>query len=56
MLEENGLVPGGTNPKQAVSAILGKDKRFTFVPKEGWKLTPTAAPPPATAAGALELS
>lgn len=57
VLEENGLVPGGSNPKQAVSAILGKDKRFKFVPKEGWKLAPTVAPPPgSTGTGALNLS
>lgn len=56
-LEENGLIPGGSNPKQAVSAILGKDKRFTFVPKEGWKLAPTVAPPPGpTGVGAVDLS
>lgn len=57
VLEENGLVPGGTNPKQAVSAILGKDKRFTFVPKEGWRLAPTGGLPPGTpAADMLNLS
>lgn len=45
VLEKHGLVPGGTNPKQAVSAILGKDSRFTFVPKKGWKRTPTGELP-----------
>jgi|GEM_PF-2181731 len=56
VLEENGLVPGGSNPKQAVSAILGKDKRFTFVPKEGWKLAPSGEVPPGLAAAGVTLS
>lgn len=56
VLEENGLVPGGSNPKQAVSAILGKDKRFTFVPKEGWKLALIGEIPQGLAAAGVTLS
>lgn len=35
-LEKNGLLPGGKEPKQAVSAILGKDRRFQYQQGQGW--------------------
>lgn len=38
MLAPNSLMPGGKDPKQAVSAILGKDKRFRYSQGEGWSL------------------
>ncbi len=38
MLAPNNLMPGGKDPKQAVSAILGKDKRFRYRLGEGWSL------------------
>jgi hypothetical protein len=40
MLTKNNLVPGGKDPKQAVSAILGKDKRFQYKAGEGWSRVP----------------
>lgn len=43
-LQSAQLVPGGTNPRQAVSAILGKDKRFAYTLGEGWSLRPEYAP------------
>ncbi len=36
MLAPNNLMPGGKDPKQAVSAILGKDKRFKYTLGQGW--------------------
>lgn len=41
ILEKANLLPGGTNPKQAISAILGKDRRFTYKQGEGWRTTMT---------------
>lgn len=38
MLVPQNLIPGGKDPKQAVSAILGKDRRFTYRQNEGWSL------------------
>jgi hypothetical protein len=38
MLASNNLMPGARDPKQAVSAILSKDKRFKYSPGEGWSL------------------
>jgi hypothetical protein len=38
MLYPNNLIPGGKDPKQALSAILGKDKRFKYKHGEGWSL------------------
>ena len=38
MLFPNNLMPGGKDPKQAVSAILGKDRRFKYAQGEGWSL------------------
>lgn len=38
MLAPNNLLPGGKDPKQAVSAILGRDSRFKYLQGEGWSL------------------
>lgn len=38
MLVTQNLIPGGKDPKQAVSAILGKDRRFMYRQNEGWSL------------------
>ena len=44
-LQGNKLVPGGTNPKQALSAILGKDKRFQYKQGVGWSRVPRLTHP-----------
>ncbi|MCX7362578.1 MAG: hypothetical protein NTV97_12065 [Alphaproteobacteria bacterium] len=48
MLEAAGLLPGGTNPKQQVSSIFGRDGRLEFKSATGWWLKGAA---PTTTAG-----